>query len=162
MSELKIKGIWLSKEILDIPELNIKEKMILALSINLYKSNKKCYVSNNAFSKLIEVKPNRVSRLISSLKNKGYIRVKIKYKENSKEIESREIIPIVEKANGYCSKEQEGIGEKDILPIGEKGKDINSNINNNYNNNIFQMNNKFIPYKNQEYAKLNWNEFYAN
>ncbi len=26
MSELKIKGIWLSKEILDIPELSIKEK----------------------------------------------------------------------------------------------------------------------------------------
>lgn len=161
MSELKIKGIWLSKEILDIPELSIKEKMILALSINLYKSNKKCFVSNKGFSKLIEVKPNRVSKLISSLKRKGYIRVKIKYKENSKEIESREIIPIVEKANGYCSKEQEGMVEKDILPIGENAKDINSNINNNYNN-IFQMNNKFIPYKNQAYADLNWNEFYAN
>ena len=109
--------------------------------------------SNNAFSKLIEVKPNRVSKLISSLKRKGYIRVKIKYKENSKEIETREIIPIVEKANGYCSKEQEGMVEKVT--------DINSNINNNYNN-IFQMNNKFIPYKNQAYADLNWNEFYAN
>lgn len=46
MSELKIKGIWPSKEILDISERNIKEKMILALSINLYKSNKKCFVSN--------------------------------------------------------------------------------------------------------------------
>lgn len=80
MSELKIKGIWLSKEVLDIAELNIKEKMILALSINLYNANKKCFTSNKAFSNLIDVNPNRVSRLISSLKNKGYIRVKIKYK----------------------------------------------------------------------------------
>lgn len=54
--------------------------MILTLSINLYKSNKKCFVSNKAFSKLIEVKPNRVSKLVSSLREKGYIRVKIKYK----------------------------------------------------------------------------------
>ena len=135
--------------------------MILALSINLYKSNKKCFVSNKAFSNLIDVNPNRVSRLISSLKNKGYIGVKIKYKENSKQIEAREIIPVVEKINWSYSKEQEGMVEKDTLPIGEYAKEINSNINNNYNN-IFQMNNKFIPYKNQAYADLDWNKFYAN
>lgn len=132
MPELNIKGIWLSKAILDIAELNIKEKMILALSINLYKSNKKCFVSNKVISKLIGVEPNRVSKLVSSLKNKGYVRVEIKYKENSKEIESREIIPIVEKVKGYCSKEQEGVVGKDTLPICENAKDINSNINNNY------------------------------
>lgn len=161
MSEYKIKGIWLSKAVLDITELNIKEKLILALSINLYKSNKKCFVSNKSFSKLIEVKPNRVSKLVSSLRDKGYIRVKIKYKENSKEIETREIIPIVEKVNGYCSKEQGGMGEKDTLPIGENAKDINSNINTNYKN-IFQLNNKFVPYHNQRYANVDWNKFYLN
>ena len=161
MSELKIKGIWLSKEILDIPKLSIKEKMILALSINLYKSNKKCFTSNKVFSNLIDVNPNRVSRLISSLKKKGYIRVKIKYKENSKQIEAREIILVVEKINWSCSKEQEGMVEKDTLPIVEMDKDINSNINNTYKSKI-QQNNKFILYKNQAYADLDWNKFYAN
>ena len=116
--------------------------MILALSINLYKANKKCFVSNKVISKLIGVEPNRVSKLVSSLKNKDYIIVKIKYKDNSKQIEFREIIPIVEKINGYCSKKQEGMVKKDTLPIGENAKDINSNINNNYKK-IIQLNNKY-------------------
>ena len=161
MSELNIKGIWLSKAVLDIAEINAKEKMILALSINLYKSNKKCFISNKVISKLIGVESNRVSKLVSSLKNKGYIRVKIKYKENSREIEFREIIPIVEKIKGYCQKEQEGMVEKDTLPIGENAKDINNNINNNYKK-IIKLNNKFVPYQNQTFTNFDWNKFYIN
>lgn len=160
MSEIKFNGIWLSKTVLDIAELNIKEKIILALAINLYKAGKKCFVSNKVISKLIEVKQNRVSKLVSSLRDKGYIRVKIKYKENSKEIEFREIIPIVEKVNGYCSNEQEGIVENGTLPIGENDKDIiNNNINKNYNNN--QKDTKYVPYIDPQYQDVDFSKYYA-
>lgn len=84
MSESKLKGIWLSKEVLSITELNIKEKLILSLAINLNNNEKSCFASNKFIGKLVDVSPNRVSKLVSSLKDKGYIRVKIRYKENSK------------------------------------------------------------------------------
>ncbi len=89
MNESKLKGIWLSKEVLSITELNIKEKLILSLAINLNNNGKSCFASNKFIGNLVDVSPNRVSKLVSSLKDKGYIRVKIRYKQNSKEIETR-------------------------------------------------------------------------
>ena len=64
----------------------------------------------------------------------------MKYKTDSKEIEERQITPIVENINRYSQKQQEGIGnnnysdsEKQPYHIGENDKDIINNIKNNYN-----------------------------
>lgn len=40
-------------------------------------------------------KITQVSKLINSLKNKNYISIELIYKENSKQIEMRKLIPIV-------------------------------------------------------------------
>ncbi len=161
MNESKIKGIWLSKEVLSIAELNIKEKLILSLAINLNNNGKSCFASNKFIGSLVDVSPNRVSKLVSSLKDKGYIRVKIRYKQNSKEIETREIIPIGEKIKGYCQKEQEGYGTNDQLPIGENNKDkINNNKNNNYNKE-FKNENKYFPYFNTQFQNIDFDKYYA-
>lgn len=71
---------------------------------------KSCFTSNKYIASIVNVTPNRVSKIISSLKEKEYIKVKLKYKTDGKEIEQRQIIPIVQKINRYNSKKQECIG----------------------------------------------------
>lgn len=48
---------------------------------------------------MLNISSKQVSKLINSLKAKGYIDVTMKYKENSKQIETRTIKPILEKFN---------------------------------------------------------------
>ena len=69
--------------------------------------------------------------------NPLYISVKLKYKTDSKEIEERQITPIVENINRYSQDVQEGIeinnysdSQKQPYPIVEKDKDIINNIKN--------------------------------
>ena len=74
---------------------------------------------------------DRVSKIISSLRDKNYIKVKLKYKTDSKEIEERQILPIVENINRCSQKHLEGIdinnysdSQKQPYPIGDNDKDI--------------------------------------
>ncbi|ANK63396.1 hypothetical protein AYR56_05195 [Loigolactobacillus backii] len=55
--------------------------------------NKKgyCWASNKYFADLYGIKEGSVSRLISKLAKKGYLNIKLVYKENSKEIDKRAI-----------------------------------------------------------------------
>ena len=48
---------------------------------------------------MLNISSKQVSKLINSLKAKGYIDVTMKYKEDSKQIETRKIKPILEKFN---------------------------------------------------------------
>lgn len=62
--------------------------------------NKKgyCWATNDYFARLYKVSKKTISRWVSSLKNKGYISVNMKYREGSCEIEERQIslVPIEE------------------------------------------------------------------
>ena len=84
--------------------------------------------------KLVLVTEDRISRLISLLKDKGYIEVKYNYKECGKKITSRVITPLADKIG--CYNDLMRIGEstnkassKHQQPIGENAKDIYNNIN---------------------------------
>lgn len=98
----KLKGLWIPAEILLNKDLSDKEKG-------------SCFASNKYIASIVNVTHERVSKIISSLKNKGYVRVKLKYKTDSKEIEKRQITPIVENINGYSQKLQEGIDNNNYL-----------------------------------------------
>ena len=74
-----------------------------------------CFASNKYIASIVNVTHERVSKIISSLKDKGYIKVKLKYKTDSKEIEERQITPIVENINRYSQKLQEGIDNNNYL-----------------------------------------------
>ena len=50
---------------------------------------------NLEISKLLNISVTQVSKLINLLKNKNYISIELIYKENSKQIEMRKLIPIV-------------------------------------------------------------------
>ena len=139
----KLKGLWIPAEILLNEDLSDKEKIILSMILYLSEETKSCFASNKYIANIVNVTHERVSKIISSLKDKGYVSVKLKYKTDSKEIEERQIIPKPQNINGYSQKLQESIdnnnyldSEKRPYPIGENNKDIINNIKNknNYNN----------------------------
>ena len=132
----KLKGLWIPVEVLLNKDLSDKEKIILSMILYLSEETKSCFASNKYIASIVNVTANRVSKIISSLKEKQYIKVKLKYKTDSKEIEQRQITPIVENINRYNSKSQEGIGTNNYLdsqnqlyPIYDKDKDIRKSYN---------------------------------
>ena len=132
----KLKGLWIPAEILLNKDLSDKEKIILSMILYLSEETKSCFASNKYIASIVNVTANRVSKIISSLKEKEYIKVKLKYKTDSKEIEQRQITPIVENINRYNSKSQEGIETNNYLdsqnqqyPIYNKDKDIRKSYN---------------------------------
>jgi len=132
----KLKGLWIPAEILLNEDLSDKEKIILSMILYLSEESKSCFASNKYIANIVNVTHERVSKIISSLKNKEYINVKLKYKTDSKEIEERQITPIVENINRYRQDVQEGIetnnysdSQKQPYPIVEKDKDIRKSYN---------------------------------
>lgn len=167
----KLKGLWIPAEILLNEELSDKEKIILSIILYLSEETKSCFASNKYIANIVNVTHERVSKIISSLKDKGYVSVKLKYKTDSKEIEQRQIIPMVENINRYSQKLQEGIdnnnysdSQKQPYPIDENDKDIINNIKNKkiYNN---KTNNtkKYKPnYVGRDYTNFDLTKLYAN
>ena len=171
MDKQKLKGIWIPVQILLDENLSDKEKIILSIILYLSKETGSCFASNQYIATIVKVTPNRVSRIISSLKNKKYIQVILKYKKESKEIEQRQIIPIVQMNNGYSQNKQEGIGEnnnsdsqKRQSPIGESNKDIINNIKNknNYNNESHIKKNNKANFEQRDYTGFDFTKLYAN
>ena len=82
---------------------------------------------------MLNLTTNHISKLISSLHSKKYVKVTIKNKKDSKEIESRILKPIFKIDNRYNQKQQLTYNQNQLPPILKNDKDINNNIfNNNY------------------------------
>lgn len=116
--------------------------MILYLS-----KEKECIISNSYISELLNITKIQASRIINSLKKKGYIKVEMTYKEISKEIALRKITPIYKNVNTYK--------QINTSPINTNVKEI---INNNkmYNKNSYR-------YKSErDYSNFDWSSLYAN
>lgn len=110
--------------------------MILYLS-----KEKECIMSNSYISELLSITKIQSSRIINSLKKKGYIKVEMTYKENSKEIALRKIIPIYKNVNTYK--------QVDTKPINTNVKEIKSNHKNKYKSD-------------RDYSNFDWTSLYAN
>ena len=142
----EFKGIWIPYEVLVDQNLNDKEKMIYSMILYLSKEND-CTMSNTYISNLLNICNVQASRIINSLKKKGYVKIEIVYKQSSKEIALRKIIPI----NKYVNTSKRMSNE----PINENVKDI---INNNriYNNNSCRLKDG------RDYSNFDWTSLYAN
>ena len=97
MSNLNLKGLWIPIEILTDKNLSDKEKHIYSLVIFLSQEKQYCFCTNKTISELLNISVTQVSKLVNSLKDKGYINIEMVYKENSKEVDIRKLIPIEEK-----------------------------------------------------------------
>ena len=110
-------------------ELKPNEKLLYGEISALTQKEGYCWASNNYFAELYAVYPTTISKWIKHLIEKGYINIKLVYKNNSKEIEKR-LIGIAQNDNTYCSKEQEGYCSFEQGGIAQKNKDNNTSINN--------------------------------
>ena len=143
----EFKGVWIPKEILVDKNLNDKEKIIYSMILYL-SAEKDCTISNAYIGELLNICNIQVSRIINSLKKKGYIKTEIIYKENSKEILIRKCIPINIYVNTYK--------QISALPINKNVKDIKSN------NKINNINNRLKNENQRDYSKFDFSKLYAN
>ena len=120
----EFKGVWIPYEILTDIKLNDKEKFVYSMILYLSKE-KECIMSNSYISELLNITKIQASRIINSLKKKGYIKVDIIYKENSREIALRKITPIYKNVNTYK--------QINTSPLNTNVKEIINNNKNKYN-----------------------------
>ena len=128
MQNLNLKGIWIPIEILTDKKLSDKEKTIYAIIIYLSKENNYCYCTNKTISRLLNITITQVSRLVNSLKDKNYIDIELIYKENSKQVEMRKLIPIQKYEDTYLQKVQYPPHKNVNTPPRENVKDNKYNI----------------------------------
>ena len=157
MATTRLKGIWIPENIIFDTDLSTTEKFVLSVILYLSENEKCCFASNRYIASIINVSTGRASKIISKLKARDYVEVKLNYKTGSKEIENRVIIPIVKNANTYNCERLSPIatnnyisGQKERSPIVNKCKDIKRNITNKNN------------YIEREYPDEYWNQFYVN
>lgn len=160
MSNLNLKGLWIPIEILSDKNLSDKEKHIYSLVIFLSQEKQYCFCTNKTISELLNISVTQVSKLVNSLKNKGYINIEMVYKENSKEVDIRKLIPIEEKSNTLFNKSLIPSPTKLQHPIEEKFKDNKYNINKYKNTN----NKRLCNFEQRDYEKegFDFNSLYAN
>lgn len=91
MAKRKVTGIWIPINIWEDDNLSRIERDALTEILHFDQGELGCFASNNYFGKILKVTPGRVSQVISSLKEKGYINVEITYKPGSKEVDRRTI-----------------------------------------------------------------------
>ena len=123
------KGIWIPREIWLSEDLSMTEKVLL-VEIDSLDNEAGCFASNEYFSKFLGISKGRVSKLISGLCQKGYLRTAIIYKADSKQIEKR----ILNTTIGYGRKRLDPLCENDDTPIVENDQDNNTEFNNTFNN----------------------------
>ena len=155
MSNLNLKGIWIPIEILTDDKLSDKEKIIYAIIIYLSKENQYCFLTNKTISELLNISVTQVSNSINSLKSKEYIDTELIYKENTKQVEMRKLIPIKNK-DTYLRKVK--------YPPQENFKDnkYNNKINNKYNsdNKVYKKNK--ANFEERDYTNYDFTKLYAN
>ena len=89
------KGIWIPAHIWLDENINLTEKCLLA-EIDSLSDIDGCFASNQYFADFFGLSKDRISKLISGLRKKGYITVELIYKEGTCEVDKRII-----KANTY-------------------------------------------------------------
>ena len=157
MNKLDLKGLWIPAEVLLNEELSDKEKIILSMVLYLSKDTGHCFATNNYFSDILNVTVVSISRIINSLKKKNYIKVDMKYKSNSKEIENRQIIPL----NKVINRHYQNCG----YPIIKNDKKCYQNCKipiNKDDKNIIINNIKNKKYIGREYSNEFLESLYAN
>ncbi len=142
----EFKGVWIPYEIFIDKKLNDKEKFVYSMIMFLSKENE-CTMTNSYIGNLLNICNVQVSRIINSLKKKGYINTEIIYKENSKEVALRKIVPVIKNDNTYK--------QINVAPINRKFKDIK------YINKINNKNNRRLENQ-RDYNDFDWNSLYAN
>ena len=93
-------GVWIPKKYWLDENLSIVEVTFMA-EIESLDGDNGCYASNNHFAEFFGMTASRVSQIINSLSDRGYLQ--ISYEKNDKQVVSR-LIRVVNKLNGGIKK----------------------------------------------------------
>lgn len=104
-------------------ELRANAKLLYGEITALCNERGYCWANNSYFANLYEVNKDTISKWISELSAKGYVKVEMVYKEGTRQIVDR-----------YIRINHGPIDEKSDTPIDEKVKDNNTSINTTFNN----------------------------
>lgn len=126
--ERDFKGIWITKDIWLSEDLTLQEKVFL-VEIDSLDNDEGCFANNQYFADFFGISKTRVSLVINSLVEKGYVTSQIIYKEGTKQILKR-VLKVCYR--GYLTNVKE--------PIQQKLKD--NNITNNTINNTTNIKKK--------------------
>lgn len=130
-------------------ELTANAKLLYGEITALCNKEGYCWASNDYFSSLYEVSKTSISKWISQLVSRGYLKSKIIYREGTKEIEERHLTLVTG-----------GSEEKFNTPIEEKLKDNNTSSNNTLNKDKVSL-----PYKTNidiQFFPEGWLEVWSN
>ena len=78
------KGMWIPQELIDNPELDWVNKILLAEIQSLSKLELGCIISNEALGEMVNLHPGNISRRISWLKDNGYVNILLQKKDLKK------------------------------------------------------------------------------
>tara|TARA_R100000750_G_scaffold62440_1_gene56195 strand:- start:757 stop:1497 length:741 start_codon:yes stop_codon:yes gene_type:complete len=126
------KGIWIPKEIWLNEKLTIQEKIFL-VEIDSLDNESGCFAGNAYFSEFFGISKTRVSLVIKSLIEKGFVSSTTVYKEGTKQILKR-VLNICYRP--YTTKVNEPPQQILKTPIQQKLKDNNTVISNKIKNKI--------------------------
>ena len=80
--EKEKKGIWITQKLIDNPELDWENKVLLSEIQSLHKLPDGCYVSNNKLSIFLGISRSAIIRRLNFLVENGYITTTNIYKNN--------------------------------------------------------------------------------
>jgi uncharacterized phage protein (TIGR02220 family) len=103
------KGIWIPRNLWVSKDLSIQDKVFLA-EIHSLDNNEGCIASNKYFANFFGLSKSSVSRIVSTLKKKGYVSVTLIKNKDTKEVEKR-IIKVIKYGDGKQD-------VKDVTPVG--------------------------------------------
>jgi DNA-binding MarR family transcriptional regulator len=112
------------------------QKILLSEIIALSRQKGYCYATNKHFAKRYGVNVSTISRWLSKLETKGFIKRSVILKANSKEVSERQIRlneekkNIAELAQWYLQEQDEGICGNAILPLCTDSTGNNKFLNN--------------------------------
>lgn len=88
MKDRDFKGIWIPKKVWLCKDLTLQEKVFL-VEIDSLDNEKGCFAGNGYFADFFDLSKTRVSLVIKSLIEKGYVKRTLNYKKGSQEILNR-------------------------------------------------------------------------
>lgn len=139
-SQRDFKGVWIPKHIWLNKELGWTEKLLLVEIESLDRTHG-CFATNEYFATFFGLSKDRISKMITALKRKGYISVQLLYKDGTKQIDKRIIHVLGDYADTSSHEHTEATGEQTtpsrqahLLPLGENSEENNTSFTNTKNN----------------------------
>ena len=141
-----IKGdfVVIPGSILRDDNLSFIQKIIFSKIANL-DNDQGCYAQNETFAQMVGKSKNYISRVISTLREKGYIKVQLHYKPGTKIIERR----VIKVDKGGIAHMSYRYSTNGIDPIAQKAK-VYSNTNSKKESNIED---RHLKFSNKVYAQ---------